>query len=621
MGRRTRPALLALFLTLLLGLGGPAWAHAFLVRTDPAQGARLQTAPQAVAFQFSEPAILETARVAVRKASGAELEAGPLRAELEGRVLRLSLPPLEDGIYLVAWHVVSARDAHESAGEFAFAVGEVEGAVPISRAAGPLSYSLAVAGWLFFLGFSLAGGALLAGQFLQREDVGLPQPLGLRPALLLALVAATVSFLVSWREAAFSPAGWLGGLAVILMAMASLAVPLSRRGWLPLALLAAGGVAWSARGHVAAEGGAWGTLIDFVHLAAAAAWIGLLAQMVLALWRARRSTPTAFGFALRAYSRLAAVLVGVVVAAGLVSAVVVLEAPSDLWRSGYGRLLVTKGAMVALALALALAGRRRALPRADLGLLRRITSAEVGALAAVLAASALLGATAPPASASAEALLGPSPIEGPASRAAGLAGALTIGVAAGQGELHLEALSPSGGIEGTELDVSARFPDGTLADLHPRPCGAGCFAQQLELAEGVTSLSITAAAPAWEGGILEVALPWPPPPEASALLEEMLTTMRRVERLELHEVVKSGPKAVGRATAQLTGDRFLEEEVYAGGGASDVRFLPGEERAFRLYLPGSRMWYVFWLDDRGRIARERIVSPGHEIEREFSYPG
>jgi copper transport protein len=621
MGRRSRPALLALFLTLLLGFGGPAWAHAFLVRTDPVQGARLQTAPQTVAFQFSEPAVLETARAAVRKASGAELEAGGLRPESEGRVLRLPLPPLEDGIYLVSWHVVSARDAHESAGEFAFAVGEVEGALPISRAAGPLSYSLAVAGWLFFLGFSVAAGALLAGQFLHREEVGLPEPLGLRPALLLALVAATVSFLVSWREAASSPAAWLGGLAVVLLAMASLAVPLSRRGWLPLAFVAAGGAAWSARGHVAAEGGAWGTVIDFAHLAAAAAWVGLLAQMVLALWRARRSTFSGLASVLGAYSRLAAVLVGVVVVAGLVSAVVVLEAPSDLWGSGYGRLLLAKGAVVGVALALALGGRRRALPRADLGLLRRITFAEVGALAVVLAASALLAATAPPVSGSAEALLGPSPIEGPASRAAGLAGAMTIGVAAGEGELHLEAFSPTGGIEGTELDVSARFPDGTLADLHPRPCGAGCFAQHLELTEGVTSLSITAAGPGWEGGSLEVALPWPPPREASALLEEMLATMRRVERLELVEVVKSGPEAVGRTTAQLTGPRFLQEEVYVGGGASDVRLLPGEERAFRLYLPGSRMWYVFWLDDQSRIDQERIVSPGHEIEREFGYPG
>ncbi|MGH9053146.1 MAG: copper resistance protein CopC [Acidimicrobiia bacterium] len=621
MGRRSRPALLALFLTLLLGSGGPAWAHAFLVRTDPAQGARLQTGPQAVAFQFSEPAVLETARVAVRKASGGELEAGTLRPESEGRVLRLPLPPLDDGIYLVSWHVVSARDAHQSAGEFAFAVGEVEGAVPISRAAGPLSYSLAVAGWLFFVGFSVAVGALLAGQFLHREDVGLPQPLGLRPALLLALMAAAVSFLVSWREAASSSVAWLGGLAVVWLAMASLAVPLSAREWLPLAFVAAGGVAWSARGHLAAEGGLAGAVVDFAHLAAAAAWVGLLAQMVLALWRARRSTPPGLVSILRAYSRLAALLVGLAVVAGLVSAVLVLGAPSDLWGSGYGRLLVAKGTLVAVALVLAVIGRRRALPRADFGLLRWITSAEVGALAVVLAASALLAGTAPPASGSPEALLGPSPIEGPASRAAGLAGTMTIGVAAGEGKLHVEAFSPSGGIEGTEVTLSARFPDGTVADLHPRPCGAGCFAQHLEPPEGVTRLSITAAAPGWEGGILEVALPWPPPREASALLEEMLVTMRRVESLELVEVVKSGPEAVGRATAQLSGPRFLEEEVYVGGGASDVRFLPGEERAFRLYLPGSRMWYVFWVDEQSRIERERIVSPGHEIERVFTYPG
>lgn len=71
----------------------------------------------------------------------------------------------------------------------------------------------------------------------------------------------------------------------------------------------------------------------------------------------------------------------------------------------------------------------------------------------------------------------------------------------------------------------------------------------------------------------------------------------------------------------MPGPQFVEQEVYAAGGASDVRPVPAAAgaRALTLYIPGSAMWYRLWIDAEHRLWRELIVNPGHRIERSFAY--
>lgn len=47
----------------------PARAHAFQVDHRPAQGQRLETVPDRVALQFSEPVVADTVRVTVENVS------------------------------------------------------------------------------------------------------------------------------------------------------------------------------------------------------------------------------------------------------------------------------------------------------------------------------------------------------------------------------------------------------------------------------------------------------------------------------------------------------------------------------------------------------------------------
>jgi copper transport protein len=299
-----------------------------------------------------------------------------------------------------------------------------------------------------------------------------------------------------------------------------------------------------------------------------------------------------------------------------------LTALSDLWTSDFGRLLLVKVGLFAVALVLAAASRWKALVAGNLNLLRRLVSVEVVVVGSIVAASGLLAATPPPALAQAsEPLLGPPPIEGLVARAAGLAGNMTVGAQAGDGRLDLLVYNSStGGIEDASLDVTATFPDGTGIELHPRPCGTGCFTQELSLPEGTTTLAIGVSSQDWIDGAVDLAIDWPPPPAQPELLDQVIAAMRDVDRLTLTETVNSGPGAEATSSATLAGDSFIDLEVYAQGEIDQVSALSGGDDGIRIFLPGSRILIDLHLDAQQRIIRERIVSPGHEITRDLTYP-
>ncbi|HYR63137.1 MAG TPA: copper resistance protein CopC, partial [Actinomycetota bacterium] len=69
---------------------GRAEAHAFLVGTDPAQGARLASPPDVVALQFSEPFASNGASVSIVVGASRKLEV-TLQRQQGGLVLRALL--------------------------------------------------------------------------------------------------------------------------------------------------------------------------------------------------------------------------------------------------------------------------------------------------------------------------------------------------------------------------------------------------------------------------------------------------------------------------------------------------------------------------------------------------
>jgi hypothetical protein len=98
--------------------------------------------------------------------------------------------------------------------------------------------------------------------------------------------------------------------------------------------------------------------------------------------------------------------------------------------------------------------------------------------------------------------------------------------------------------------------------------------------------------------------------------------MRAVPALALREQVSSGPRSFARpGTYQISGLTFIAGEPY-GAGAVDVRPL-GRGRPYRqlaFALPGSDFWVSVVIDDHYRLRRETLITPGHRIQRSFTYP-
>src|SRR5213078_4810984 len=99
------------------------------------------------------------------------------------------------------------------------------------------------------------------------------------------------------------------------------------------------------------------------------------------------------------FSRLATILIGALLLAGVYLSILRLPQPHDLWQSGYGHVLLAKLALVAVALAWGAAHKFLAAPRvsATSGRLRRSLLGESLVGMAVLLAAAVLVDSQPPA--------------------------------------------------------------------------------------------------------------------------------------------------------------------------------------------------------------------------------
>lgn len=644
--QRSRCALWVLFASLVLVALVPAsaGAHAFLVSSSPPQGSRLARAPRVVTLRFSEPVVAGGTRITVRRANGSPVPtAAPTQA---GALIRQALPAALQGVVVVSWRVL-ADDGHLTEGEFAFAVGS-PGALPAisSRTVARTPPEAVALSLLVFAGLALAlGGAVSERVIWRPARTAGSAPVG--AGLALALVGALGQLVLIAGERAGG--GFTAGLApgalgviagtrpgaltlVIVAAVVAAAGALGlRRRVLAIPALAPGLVAVSLRSHAGTSGHAWAVLADVLHLTGAAVWVGALTHLALVVRSDRQSDEVAA--AIRRYSSLALPTVLVILVAGALDALAELTSPADLVTTDYGRTLLVKGAVIAVALGLAAGSRWRALPcnpTIRLALLRRLTRLELVALLAVLVVVALLVNAAPPRSSAQAAgarptrlVLGPPPLRGPTLELGGLAGlGIDVGLTASADELRFQVLkidhpAPAN----TRLKVTATGV-GRTADLFPRRCGAGCFDLHYRLRPGTTTLTVNVEIPRWPSGATRLRVPWPPVSEQPGLLTHVLRSMEHVPRVVVFEHDSSGAGAVARpGTYQMSGRTFIAQEPYTAG-AVDVRPLERRRpyRRIAFALPGSAIWVQMTIDDLYRIRRETIVAPGHLIRRTFSYP-
>jgi copper transport protein len=370
-----RAKTLATAALLALALPSAALAHANLLERVPTYGARLATSPHAVSLSFDQGVDVFANAIDVRSSTGKVVAAGPAHTIEGGRVATVPLKRLPKGAYTVRWHVTS-NEGHVISGVYTFGV-RVKPPPPTEAygAAGPTASEYIVK-WGYFLGLALVVGGLafrlliLGNRMTPAVERRFYFVTG--AGIVAAVELGIIGFMLRARDAFQLPLGRLVygdlsplaqgtrfGTAFIAMTLGfALVAALLFMAWLTdrpvflwpafaLGLVLCSGLSLS--GHSAVDvGSSWRSeTADWVHLATACIWIGGLVQLAFVVWPL---APSLRRDAFLRFSKLAGALVGLMVVAGAYLAYERLPAASDLWQTHYGRILLVKSGIVALAL-------------------------------------------------------------------------------------------------------------------------------------------------------------------------------------------------------------------------------------------------------------------------------
>lgn len=413
MAVRLRLALILLASMLVaISTAGQAFAHAALTAASPGDGAVMATAPSRMTLSFSEPV-----SPLVLKLIGPDGTTQSLsRYTLKDRTLVIETPAgLGTGTHVLSWRVVS-QDGHPVGGAVVFSIGQASAAAPVVLAQGDPIVRFML--WLgkvgLYLGLFLGVGGAAFSAWVAALSPSARR--ASRALILTGLVAIPVALAAQGLDAlGASPANLIDGavwkgaagssfaITVLVAALSLTAALLSlglsaglARALATLALLGVG-AALAASGHASAA--APQVLMRpavFLHAIGIAAWAGALWPLLAAL----RNTD-AVG-ALDTFSRRIPWIVAIIVASGIVLAIVQVETPAALVATAYGRVLLVKLALVAGLFGLAAWNRFRLTRCARAGegaarmQLRRVIAAEILLMLAVFGTAALWRFTPPP---------------------------------------------------------------------------------------------------------------------------------------------------------------------------------------------------------------------------------
>jgi copper transport protein len=395
-----------------LVLPASAFAHASLLRESPAYKQEVTSAPHWIALRFDQTVELIPNAVEVLNRRGVNL-AKPAR--VDGTRLIVPLRKLPRGPYTVRWKALST-DGHVVSGVYTFGVGVPAPLVTDAVGAQGPTTTEHVVRWVYFLGLALLVGGIGFHLLIDRRVPAKRFFVVTGIGAIVVLETGIVAFLLRAEDALQLPFGdfLYGDLSplshgtrfgeafiamelgfALVTAFLVLAWVTDRR-WLlwvafVLGLVFASGLSLSGHSSVSATE----EVADWLHLSAATLWVGGLIQLGFVVWpTARDFRATAF----RRFSRLATLCVAVLVTAGTYLSIERLPALHDLWRSGYGHVLLVKLALVAVALMWGAAHQFLAMPRLErhgTRLARSLLGESAVAMAVLLAAAVLVDSKPP----------------------------------------------------------------------------------------------------------------------------------------------------------------------------------------------------------------------------------
>ncbi len=101
----------------------PAFAHATLEGTDPGAGATVRRSPAQIRLSYSEPVEASLGAVRMFDSRADRVDVGEAHhPNGKASEVAVSVPKLDDGLYVVTWRVISA-DSHPIQGAYTFTVG------------------------------------------------------------------------------------------------------------------------------------------------------------------------------------------------------------------------------------------------------------------------------------------------------------------------------------------------------------------------------------------------------------------------------------------------------------------------------------------------------------------
>jgi copper transport protein len=509
-------ALLAL-LAGLLGVGllaaPAASAHAVVVATDPADGARLASAPTSVSVTFDESVGLgEGGYLRVVDQAGQRVDTGSANhAGGDGARISVTLKPgLGNGTYTASFRVVSA-DSHPVAASLRFVVGNgalgAAGGAAGTTVNGLTSVTFDVVRFVSFAGLAVLGGGWLmlsiwpAGRDDRRARALLWTGWAATTLGALAELAVQGPYVAGsglgavgrWTLLDATLHTTFGGAhSVRLLLLGALGATI----WLLLrdlersrlqevaALLGLGVVlTFVLSGHASTQNPRWlATASDTVHVTAMAAWLGGLVVVLACVLP--RGDPDELRTVLPAFSRVAFGAVGLLAVTGTYQAWLGVGSWSALTGTRYGQLVLVK--IVAFVALLALGNlsriavqRRWARPVAyamtdtvaiepepvvapDVRRLARTVAAEAVLALGVLAVTAVLVAE-PPGRSVSQTVASAAPVS--ATAALGGGRSATVEVAPGRHGSVTVSVTLSAGAAPQQLTATAALPNQQLGPI------------------------------------------------------------------------------------------------------------------------------------------------------------
>jgi len=395
---RIRKRVLFSLLAILFYCAGaviPAYAHALLIRSNPAPNADLPAAPAQVELYFSEAVQSGLSTVSVLDSNGKEVDLGDVRVDPSDPTrMTVSLGSLQTGVYTVAWKAISATDGHLTSGSFPFAIGNVSAAAlaaQVPTTSSQLPASALISKWLLLASLALIVGQVSFMAFIWRPAIkhsnvalakDIQEPLIWKSfsqfALIGLLVGVGLGILSEAGQASGNELAWpwsqdasrvlldtrIGLIWLIRLGLAFLLVWLIQsRGspWKHWAIFIVGLASFfsiSLTAHAATEASpAIPTVSDWIHLIGMSFWLGSLPYLFTALLALRnldgvlRTKLTSV--ATDRFSIMGLASVAAIGLTGLYAAYLRVGTFQELYASIYGNTLLVKQIFVGLLLVFA----------------------------------------------------------------------------------------------------------------------------------------------------------------------------------------------------------------------------------------------------------------------------